>query len=276
MAEQQAQAEHRERLRKLLTQKLTAKHGPGKKQAIKQNVDQFVSSNTAVSELELKKLDKLVEDKNTIDKVWPSARPSQEVKPAAGSAVQVIKQKESLSRSETPELTQEIDRHSKWKVLNAYSALKNEDFEASFVQKERDKKKGRKILDEQMVIKQSKSQEAELRRQDEDFVRSQKQLLSEWREQMKVQEKETKGRYLDQHRTRQLQAQLKKDRAAKEFDAQRAMEWAQVASNQLTIEANKKAAKKPRKLQDVKREIVPRTSSIGPRRNGRSERARKM
>ena len=127
MAEQQAQAEHRERLRKLLTQKLTAKHGPGKKQAIKQNVDQFVSSNTAVSELELKKLDKLVEDKNTIDKVWPSARPSQEVKPAAGSAVQVIKQKESLSRSETPELTQEIDRHSKWKVLNAYSALKNED-----------------------------------------------------------------------------------------------------------------------------------------------------
>ena len=195
MAEAQAQAEHRERLRKLLTQKLTAKHGPGKKQAIKANVDQFIQKNTAVSELELKKLDKLVEDKNTIDKVWPSARPSQEVKPAAGSAVQVIKQKESLSRSETPELTQEIDRHSKWKVLNAYSALKNEDFEASFVQKERDKKKEyRKILDEQMVIKQSKSQEAELRRQDEDFVRSQKQLLSEWREQMKVQEKETKGR----------------------------------------------------------------------------------
>merc|ERR1712167_122231 len=108
-----------------------------------------------------------VEDKNTIDKVWPSAR---EVKPAAGSAVQVIKQKESLSRSETPELTQEIDRHSKWKVLNAYSALKNEDFEASFVQKEREK--------------------------------------------MKVQEKETKGRYLDQHKTRQWQAQLKRDRAA--------------------------------------------------------------
>merc|ERR1712167_137612 len=166
-----------------------------------------------------------VEDKNTIDKVWPSAR---EVKPAAGSAVQVIKQKESLSRSETPELTQEIDPHSKWKVLNAYSALKNEDFKASFVQKERDKKKEyRKILDEQMVIKQSKSQEAELRRQDEDFVRSQKQLLSEWREQMKVQEKETKGRFLDQHKTRQLQAQLKKDRAAKEFDANRAMEWVQ-------------------------------------------------
>ncbi len=154
MAERQAQAEHRERLRKLLTQKLTAKHGPGKKQAIRANVDQFVKSNTAVNELELKKLDKLVEDKNTIDKVWPSAR---EVKPAAGSAVQVIKQKESLSRSETPELTQEIDRHSKWKVLNAYSALQNEDFEASFVQKERAKKKEyRKILDEQMVIKQSK------------------------------------------------------------------------------------------------------------------------
>ena len=263
MAEQQAQAEHRERLRKLLTQKLTAKHGPGKKQAIKANVDQFVSSNTAVSELELKKLDKLVEDKNTIDKVWPSARPSQEVKPAAGSAVQVIKQKESLSRSETPELTQEIDRHSKWKVLNAYSALKNEDFEASFVQKERDKKKEyRKILDEQMVIKQSKSQEAELRRQDEDFVRSQKQLLSEWREQMKVQERETKGRYLDQHKTRQLQAQLKRDRAAREFDAQRAMEWAQVASNQLTIEANKKAAKEAQEAARRKNEEIVRQNIL--------------
>ena len=61
MAEAQAQAEHRERLRKLLTQKLTAKHGPGKRQAIKANVDQFVKSNTVVSELELKKLDKAVE-----------------------------------------------------------------------------------------------------------------------------------------------------------------------------------------------------------------------
>ena len=117
MAEAQAQAEHRERLRKLLTQKLTAKHGPGKRQAIKANVDQFVKSNTVVSELELKKLDKAVEDKNTIDKVWPSAR-QEVIKPAAGSAVQVLKQKESLSRSETPELTQEIDRHSKWKAVS--------------------------------------------------------------------------------------------------------------------------------------------------------------
>ena len=262
MAEAQAQAEHRERLRKLLTQKLTAKHGPGKRQAIKANVDQFVKSNTVVSELELKKLDKAVEDKNTIDKVWPSAR-QEVIKPAAGSAVQVLKQKESLSRSETPELTQEIDRHSKWKVLNAYSALKNEDFEASFVQKEREKKKEyRKILDEQMVIKQSKSQEAELRRQDEDFVRSQKQLLSEWREQMKVQQKETKGRYLDQHKTRQLQAQLKRDRAAKEFDAQRAMEWAQVASNQLTIEANKKAAREAQEAARRKNEEIVRQNIL--------------
>merc|ERR1712025_1181521 len=124
------------------------------------------------------------------------------------------------------------------------------------------KKEYRKILDEQMVIKQSKSQEAELRRQDEDFVRSQKQLLSEWREQMKVQEKETKGRYLDQHKTRQLQAQLKRDRAAKEFDAQRAMEWAQVASNQLTIEANKKAAREAQEAARRKNEEIVRQNIL--------------
>ena len=84
------------------------------------------------------------------------------------------------------------------------------------------------------------------------------ELLSDWREQMKVQQKETKGSYLDQHKTRQLQAQLKRDRAAREFDAQRAMEWAQVASNQLTIEANKRAAKEAQEAARRKNEEIVR------------------
>ena len=47
-----------------------------------------------------------------------------------------------------------------------------------------------------------------------------------------------------------LQAQLKRIEPP-EFDAQRAMEWAQVVSNQLTIEPIKKLPKK-RKRRDVK------------------------
>ena len=93
-----------------------------------------------------------------------------------------------------------------------------------------------------MVIKRSKSTEADMRRQDELFVKSQKLLLSEWRENMKVSSKDTKGRYLDQHKTRQLQAQWKHERLRKEFEATRAMEFSQIASNQLTIAANKKRA----------------------------------
>ena len=88
---------------------------------------------------------------------------------------------------------------------------------------------------------------------------------------MKVQEKETKGRYFDQHKTRQLQAQLKRDRAAKEFDAQRAMEWAQVASNQLTIEANKRAAKEAQEAARRKNEEIVRQNILDRAKSGKEE-----